>query len=305
MKNYKIFIPIIYLLICLFWGSSWLVIKLSLEYLNPLFNLGLRFLIAAFSILLVIKWTNTKLDFSKESIKIYFLMGIFSYSLPFYLVYWAEQTIPSSLASVLFGMYPFFIAILSSIFIKEESLTINRILGIFLSFFGIVLIFSDGLKFDIRSYSYGQLAVIASALMQAGIAITIKKKGGYLNPLSMNFLPLLIASFVLFIFSFQTEDISKNKLTIEPILMILYLAIFVTVFNFTAYYWLMKKINIVLLSLTSFITPVIAVALGILIGKEHLTRNILAGTIMVLLGIIIVNLNGIKKFYHQRRFSSL
>lgn len=305
MKNYRILIPIIYLLICLFWGSSWLVIKLSLEYLNPLFNLGLRFLIAAFAILFVIKWTNTKLDFSKQSIKIYFLMGIFSYSLPFYLVYWAEQTIPSSLASVLFGMYPFFVAVLSSIFIKEGSLTINRILGIFLSFFGIVLIFGDGLKFDIENYSSGQLAVIASALMQAGIAITIKKKGGYLNPLSMNFLPLLIASIVLFIFSFQTEDISKNKLTIEPILMILYLAIFVTVFNFTAYYWLMKKINIVILSLTSFITPVIAVALGILIGKEYLTRNILAGTVMVLLGIIIVNWNGIKKFYQQRRYSSL
>jgi drug/metabolite transporter (DMT)-like permease len=305
MRKKKYLIPLLYGLICLFWGSSWLVIKLSLDYVTPFLNLGLRFLFSALAIYLIMAYTKTKLELSKKSILIYLILGLFSYSIPFSLVYWAEQRIPSSLASILFGMHPFFVAILSSIFIKEEVFSFPKFLGIFLSFFGLVLIFKDGLKIELGDYFSGMIAVITSALMQASVAVTIKIKGKKLNSLSMNFIPALIAGVLLISISISTEDLSSNKFSYEPILMILYLAVFVTVFNFTAYYWLMKKISIVILSLTSFITPVIAVLFGVLVGGEKLTENILGGASFVLLGIIIVNWEGIKKIYHKRKVKSL
>lgn len=305
MKNKNFLVPILYILICLFWGSSWLVIKISLNYVTPFINLGLRFLVSALSIFLVMVYTNTQLDLSKKSVSIYILLGLFSYSIPFSLVYWAERTIPSSLASILFGMYPFFVAILSSIFCKDETLTLNRVIGILLSFFGLILIFKDGLRIEVTKYFLGMIAVVISALMQASIAVTIKKKGGHLNPLSMNFIPTLIAGIILVLLGLLTEDLSFNDFNLKSILMILYLAIFVTVFNFTAYYWLLKKMSVVILSLTSFITPVIAVLVGVLIGGEKLSKNIASGALFVLLGIIVVNWEGIKKFYHQKKVKSL
>lgn len=303
--KYKFIVPILYVLICIFWGSSWLVIKLSLEYISPFTNLGLRFLISAFTIFLVMIWTNTKLDLSRKSMFIYLILGIFSYTIPFNLVYWAEQTIPSSLASILFGMYPFFVAILSTIFIKEDTMSISRFVGILMSFTGLLFIFVDGLKIELSTYYLGMIAVVSSALMQASVAIFIKKNGGHLNPLSMNFIPTLIAGSVLIVMGLLTEDMSKNKFSIVVFLMIIYLAVIVTVFNFTAYYWLLKRISIVLLSLTSFITPIIAVFLGVVVHGEKLSSKILSGSAFVLLGIIIVNWDGIKKVYHQKRFSSL
>lgn len=259
-------------MICFFWGSSWLVIKLSLNYVPPFLNLGTRFLISAIAIYFVMLYTKTKLDLSKNSIIIYIFLGLFSYGIPFSLVYWAEQTIPSSLASILFGMYPLFVAALSSFVIKEESLSLNRIIGILTSFIGLVFIFKNGLKIELDRHFFGMIAVITSALMQASIAVLIKKKGGHLNPLSMNFIPTLIASVILIFIGLIKEGLSSFQFSIEPILMILYLAIFVTVFNFTAYYWLLKKISVVILSLTSFITPVIAVFIGVLIGGEKLSK---------------------------------
>jgi drug/metabolite transporter (DMT)-like permease len=305
MANKKFFIPLMYFLICFFWGSSWYIIKVSLQYVTPFINLGSRFLISAFSIYLVMRYTNTRLDLSPTSVKLYLILGFFSYSIPFSLVYWAERTIPSSLASILFVMNPFFVAILSSIFIKEEFLSVPRIIGIILSFAGIISIFKDGLKIELSHYLPGMIAVILSALMQASIAVTIKKKGGHLSPLSMNFIPTLIAGIFLVTIGLFTENLSSNKFTIEAILMIIYLAVFVTVFNFTAYYSLLKKMSVVILSLTSFITPLIATFIGVVVGGEKFSKNISAGTFFVLTGILIANWEGLKKFYHQKKVNSL
>jgi drug/metabolite transporter (DMT)-like permease len=305
MANKKFFIPLMYFLICFFWGSSWYIIKVSLQYVTPFINLGSRFLISAFSIYLVMRYTNTRLDLSPTSVKLYLILGFFSYSIPFSLVYWAERTIPSSLASILFVMNPFFVAILSSIFIKEEFLSVPRIIGIILSFAGIIFIFKDGLKIELSHYLPGMIAVILSALMQASIAVTIKKKGGHLSPLSMNFIPTLIAGIFLVTIGLFTENLSSNKFTIEAILMIIYLAVFVTVFNFTAYYSLLKKMSVVILSLTSFITPLIATFIGVVVGGEKFSKNISAGAFFVLTGILIANWEGLKKFYHQKKVNSL
>lgn len=305
MANRKFFIPLMYFLICFFWGSSWYIIKVSLQYVTPFINLGSRFLISAFAIYLVMRYTNTRLDLSPTSVKLYLILGFFSYSIPFSLVYWAERTIPSSLASILFAMNPFFVAILSSIFIKEEFLSVPRIIGIILSFAGIIFIFKDGLRIELSHYLPGMIAVILSALMQASIAVTIKKKGGHLSPLSMNFIPTLIAGIFLVTIGLFTENLSSNKFTIEAILMIIYLAVFVTVFNFTAYYSLLKKMSVVILSLTSFITPLIATFIGVVVGGENLSKNISAGAFFVLTGILIANWEGFKKFYHQKKVNSL
>ncbi len=141
--------------------------------------------------------------------------------------------------------------------------------------------------------------------MQASIAVTIKKKGGHLNPLSMNFIPTLLAGLILILLGLLKEDLSYNNFNLQSISMILYLAIFVTVFNFTSYYWLLKRMSVVILSLTSFITPVIAVLVGVLVGGEKLSKNIASGAMLVLSGIVVVNWEGIKKFYHQKKVRSL
>lgn len=305
MKNSGLILAIVYILICLFWGSSWFVIKLTLEFVTPFINLGFRFLISALAIYLVMLFTKTRLDLSKESLQLYFLLGIVSYTVPFYFVYWAQKTIPSSLASILFAMHPLFVAILSAIFIKEETLSFPRLIGILLSFSGIVFIFNDGLKIELSHYLPGMMAVVTSALLQASVAVTIKKKGGYLNPLSMNFIPTLFAGLILTLLGLFTEELKTNRFNLISISLIAYLAVFVTVFNFTSYYWLLKKMSVVILSLTSFITPLIAVFIGVIIGGERLSKNISLGAFFILTGILLSNWEGIKKFYHQRKVNSL
>jgi drug/metabolite transporter (DMT)-like permease len=258
-----------------------------------MYSAGVRFLLASFFILILMKIRGVSLQLDKISIRLYLVMGFLSFVIPFGLVYWAEQYVPSGMASVLFAVFPFFVAIFSFLFIARDSLDIFKIFAIVIGFTGIVIIFSDSFGGDITDYLIGMFAIVISATMQAGIVTTIKKYGHHLNPLSMNFVPMLIAGISMLVIGLVFEDTSKNSFGLNAVLSILYLAFFGSVITFTSYYWLLKKINIVILSLIAFITPIVALILGFLIYDEQLSTNDFIGSAFVLFGVFGANMGNL------------
>lgn len=291
MKASPIKIILGYVLICLIWGSTWLAIRASLESLTPFISGGSRFLLASVFILILMKVRGVSLQKDKESIRLYILMGFMSFVIPFGLVYWAEQFVPSGLASVLFGVYPFFVAIFSYFRMPDEIIGKLKIIGMSLGFFGIVLIFSDSFTTDLTNLFLGMVAVALSGIMQAWIAVTLKKSGKHLNPLSMNFIPMLIAGVTGLAIGMLTEDLYCININQTAVISVLYLAFFGSLITFTVFYWLMKKINVIMLSFTAFITPIIALILGWIFYNETLTTQHLLGSILVLVGLLTANLD--------------
>ena len=291
MKASPIKIILGYVLICLIWGSTWLAIRASLESLTPFISGGSRFLLASVFILILMKVRGVSLQKDKESIRLYILMGFMSFVIPFGLVYWAEQFVPSGLASVLFGVYPFFVAIFSYFRMPDEIIGKLKIIGMSFGFFGIVVIFSDSFTTDLTNLFLGMVAVALSGIMQAWIAVTLKKSGKHLNPLSMNFIPMLIAGVTGLAIGMLTEDLSYININQTAVISVLYLAFFGSLITFTVFYWLMKKINVIMLSFTAFITPIIALILGWIFYNETLTTQHLLGSILVLVGLLTANLD--------------
>jgi drug/metabolite transporter (DMT)-like permease len=300
MKQDNTKIVLGYILICLIWGSTWMVIRVGLDSLTPVFSAGLRFIMAGVVLFLFIKLKGLKLQVDKVSVFLYIILGIFSFGTSYGLVYWGEKYIPSSLSSILFATYPLFTAIFANFLIKDEKLSTDKILGIIIGFIGIVVIFSNELDFSLSYNLLGMLAVIISAITQGLITVTMKKYGHHLNPLTMNLIPMLIAGIMMTAYGIATEDISSNVFDWKAILSVSYLAVFGSIITFTTYYWLLQRINAVLLSLNSFITPIIAIILGYLFLGEVLSINHLTGTILVLMGILFANFKGLKKFYLVR-----
>jgi drug/metabolite transporter (DMT)-like permease len=281
----------LYALICLIWGSTWLVIRYGLESLTPFYSAGFRFILASGFILLLMKFRNVSLQKDKKSLKLYVSLTLFSYAIPFALVYWGEQYVPSGLAAVLFAVHPFFVALFSFFYIPDEEIGVIKLLGMLFGFGGIVIIFSDQFGGDFSSYSIGMLAVVLSGIIQAGVAVQIKKHGHYLNPLSMNVVPMFFSGILLLLTALVTEDFSSLKFDSNAFLSVTYLAFFGSVVTFTSYYWLLKHLNVVLLSLIAFITPVIALLLGWIFYSEVLLFHHIAGSALVLVGLLIANLS--------------
>lgn len=297
MNQERIKIILIFSLICLAWGSTWGVIKLGLESLTPFMSVGFRFVIASLLILVIMKINGVGIQKDQISVRLYFIMGFGSFVIPFALVYWAEQFVPSGLASVLFAVYPFFVLLFSYLAIPTETISIFRIVGIVFAFSGIVTIFYDGLNINLSSYIWGMWAIIISAMMQAAIAVTLKKYGHHLHPLSMNFIPMVLAGFSLILIGLFTEDTSKLVFDSKAIFSVLYLAAFGTVLTFTSYYWLLKRVSVVLLSLIAFITPIVALIIGWVFFAEKLSNRVLLGSILVLAGLLFANISNLRKIY--------
>jgi drug/metabolite transporter (DMT)-like permease len=305
MNNGTIKVTAVFVMICLLWGSTWLAIRVGLESLTPMISAGIRFLIASLLILLIMKFRNIKPQSDKTAYRLYFVMGIFSFVIPFGLVYWAEQFVPSGLASVLFAVYPFFVAIFSFFVFKNDKIGLNKMIGIVAGFTGIVIIFSESFDWNFSDYFLGMLAIVLSGTMQAAIAVSIKKFGGHLHPLSMNFVPMLLAAILMLLIGVLIEDKSRLVFDFNAAASVLYLGVFGSVFTFTGYYWLLKRINIIVLSLVAFITPIIALLLGWIFYNEQLTFRHLVGSMLVLFGLLSANIGGreqIKKLLNFRNY---
>jgi len=293
--NFKIILG--YILICILWGSTWVAIRIGLDTVTPLLSAGIRFLIASVLFYGLIKIRGLKIQTDRVAIKIYIILGLFSFVIPFGLVYWAEQYIESALASLLFGVFPFATILFSRIMMRNYQIGPYKAAAVIIGFGGVFLIFSENLSFNFSNDFLGSAAVFISAIMQGWIAVTMKKEGKHLNPVSLNLVPLLIAGVIMTLGGLIFEDMSKVYFSVSSTGAIVYLALFGTVFTFSIYYWLMKQIDVVLLSLSTFITPIVSVVLGFLILGERLSTRALIGGGLVLSGILISNLKGLKKIY--------
>ena len=296
MQKDTIKIILVYALACLIWGSTWMAIRLGLDSLTPFVSVGLRFSFAALFILIFMKIKGMKIQMDKLSIKLYMQMAFFSFVIPYGLVYWGEQYIPSGLASVLFAINPFFVTIFSFYMLSQEKITPYKIIGMIVGFIGIVAIFSEDLTNTTGFFVWGMVAVVLSALIQGWIQVLVKKYGQHLHSFTMNFYPMLIAGITMLFIGLFTENLDYIKLDSKAIFSVLYLASFGSMIVFTCWYWLLKRVSVIVLSLITFITPVIALILGILLLKEVFTVTDIFGSFMVLAGLMIATLGNAKSF---------
>ncbi|QOJ28736.1 MAG: EamA family transporter [Ignavibacteriales bacterium] len=281
---------LLYILLCLIWGTTWLAIRLGLEDFAPFFSAGLRFVVAAVVLGAIIYLKKIPLPFDKKSMLIYIMLGMFSFFVPFGMVYWGEQHVSSGLAAVLFAVYPFGVTVFSHFILRNEEITPRKVAGMVLSFAGVYTIFHNSIGGGSDLYVIGMFMILISAVMQAYILVLFKKHGSYLNALSVNFIPVLIAGVSFFISSAIIEPEPVKQITAAGISTTLYLGIFGTVITFTTYYYLLKRIPLLLLSFIAFITPVIAVIAGWIFAAEKLSEKDLIGSALVVAGLGIANL---------------
>ncbi len=281
-----------YILICVIWGTTWLAIKISIFTLPPFFSAGIRFTIASLLILLILKLRRYRFNVGSKQAVFLLLIGLGSFSIPYGLVYWAEGRITSGLTAVTFAVMPFFAAILSKIYLKTDDLSFWKVSGIALGFLGLIFIFWGDLRFGSIGSAEGILAVVLSAFLNAAVAVSVKKFGGHIDPLFINLIPMALGAVTLLLTSVFLEDWSKLELNLSTILAILYLVVFGSIVAFTIYFYILKHISVVLLSMTSFITPVLALAAGGFFLGESFPSGTLLGAALILSGILVMSVLG-------------
>jgi len=128
-------------LLCLIWGSTWIVIKGGLRDLPPFTSAGLRFIIAALVMVGVAAVLGRKEGGAAPPTWLWIVQGTASFAISYGLVYHAETVLPSGLVSLLWGVYPMLQALSGHYFLEGERLRPGQWLGFGVALTGLVLLF--------------------------------------------------------------------------------------------------------------------------------------------------------------------
>lgn len=279
---------LVYMLLCLIWGSTWIAIKLGLADTPPLFSAAARFMIATLVLFSIVKIRREKLPSSVQEFLRLGYPGLYMFGLSYALIYFSELYISSALTAVLFASFPLFVGLMSHWMFPKERLDLLAWGGLMLGLAGITVISYDSLQTSAHLFMGTLLALGGS--FAAAYGVLLHKKNSIDRPIFVaTMVQMTVGGIPLLITALIFEDLTGLTYSSSMIGSILYLAVFGTVVAFILYFWLLRKISAVKAALMAFITPLVAIFIGVLFFDESLTTLIVVGTVMILSGILLTN----------------
>ncbi len=280
---------IIWLILCLIWGTTWFFIKIGLRDLPPISFAAARFLLAIFIVAFVIHFQKIPLPGTKRDWKLLALTGILQFSVNYSLVFWSEQYISSGLAAVLQAMITVFGLVLAWIHLPDERITWLKVFAVLLGMTGVATIFIEQLQINSLMAFAGCVAIVIGAYAAAQASILIKARGGNLHPAAMLFGQMTFGIIPVIIYALVKEGNPLDfNWTWQAIFSVFYLTIFGTIIAFWLYYWLLSKIESTRAMMISLVTPLVAVLIGAAFLGESLPPQTVFGGLLILGGIGLI-----------------
>ena len=279
-----------FLSIYLIWGSTYLAIRYAVETIPPLYTAGIRHFTAGTILLL---WCLARrLRPTWAQIRASIVIGTFFFLIGHGTLHWAEQKVPSGLASLLVASEPLWVFLLSAIAARQWRLNGPLLAGIVLGFGGVGLLMGRSALASGPGIFLGSLAVLLGAFSWAVGVIYSRRSHLSGHPLLLSALSLLAGSLQLLLVGTLTREyhgFSLASVSLRSWLVLGYLIVFGSVVTFTAYNWLLEHYSPTLVATHTYINPIVAVLLGWLVAGEAVTLNVLLSTALVIGAVMLVD----------------
>ncbi|MCB4236083.1 DMT family transporter [Kaistella anthropi] len=274
-------------LLSLIWGSSFILIKKSLDHFNPYEVGALRVLIAGL-VLLPVAIKNIR-KFPKKNLKWLILAAISGNFIPMFLFPIAETEVSSSIAGIINSMMPIFVIIVGALLWKFET-TKRQIIGVLISFSGAcILAFSGGEGGEFKLIPI--LLLLLATLLYAISTTTVKSK---LSDIPAKILSAFIFSLVLIfpslialVFAGFFNELKMDNNLLVGLGFVSLLSVFGTGLAMMLNYRLLSVSTPLFASTVTLLMPIVAIIWGILDG-EKLTSMQVFGAVIILAGLIFL-----------------
>jgi drug/metabolite transporter (DMT)-like permease len=300
MQKLTLRVILAFLAVYLFWGGTYVAIKLGLESFPPMLLAGTRHFTAGLFMLSVALFRKDAFPKAKEMM-FSALIGLMMLLIGNGLVTLTEQTVPSSIVSLLIGAVPLWIIVLNWSFGDKKRPTIYHLLGVTLGLIGIAFLVFQSQQDGITHFDpLGIFLILVAAISWAAGSLVSRyapiPKSPYMN-LSFQ---MLSGGFALFIASFIRQEwvgFDVMKVTTNAWISLGYLIFFGSILGYSAYIWLLRNVNPTWVSTYAFVNPVVAVFLGWLLAKESLSINALIAAAIIIISIVFMTFPFKKKAY--------
>ncbi len=279
-----------FLAIYLIWGSTYLGIRYAVETIPPLYTAGFRHLTAG--VILFLWCLAKRLRPSWAQVRASIIIGAFFFLGGHGTLHWAEQKVPSGLASLLVASEPIWVFILSAAAARQWRLNGTLLAGIFLGFGGVGLLMGRSALTSGPGVFVGSLVVLLGAFSW-GVGVVYSRRSHLSgHPLLLSALSLLAGSLQLLLAGTVAREyrgFSIASVSSRSWLALAYLIVFGSIVAFTAYNWLMEHYSPTFVATHTYINPVVAVLLGWLLAGEAVTLNVLVSAAMVIGAVMLVD----------------
>lgn len=281
------------LVLCVLWGLQQVAVKLAAPSMGPVLQIGLRSLAAAVLVFGVIVWRGERLSLHDR----FFVPGIGAgvlFALEFLCVAVGLQLTTASHMSVFLYTAPIFTVLGLHRFIPGERLGTLQWAGALAAFAGIAVAFSNGFSQSGRDWTSmlagDALGVLGGAFWAATTLLIRRSALSEAPPAITLFYQLASCGVILVAIGLMVGQGVSVEMTGTVWSSLFFQAVIVAFFSYLVWFWMLRKYLASRLSVFSFLTPMFGVGFGVLLLDDPLDPRFIAGALLVMLGVVMVNI---------------
>ena len=283
------------IILSMIWGASFFFVEIAVEKMTPLTIVLCRVSFAAFLLIGFVRLTGRKMPKNPGIWGAFLALGALNNVIPFSLITWGQNHIDSSLAAILNATAPVFSVILAHFLTKDEPLTRNRLVGVLFGWGGVALLIGIDALNGVGMKIAGQVAVLGAALLYAFAAI-FGRRFKDIDPVVVAAGMLTGSTIIMIPLAFIIEQ----PFTLDPA-PVTWAALFglsaiSTSLAYIIYFYVLSKAGATNILLVTFLIPVSAIFLGMMVLGETPGWNAFAGMGLIFIGLVFIDGRLIKRF---------
>jgi drug/metabolite transporter (DMT)-like permease len=280
---------IVFFVLCIVWGTTYLGIKIGVQYFPPFFFSSFRHLIAGAIFTIPLLLRGHQLPSKRDLLRIT-VVGICMITGGNALLSWAEKTISSGLAGIISALTPLFITLLSFVFFKGFKITWLIFVGLMLCIGGILFLTKPDAATMSEGFEEGLILALFANVFWALGSIFMKKYPVDTNIYLRSGLQMLIAGAINMVISLIFEPtVDFATVPSEAWWAIAYLIFVGSLIGYSSFVYCLDYMAPARLSVHVYINTIVAVVVGWLFGSEPLNFQMFVTMAIILVGVLIVN----------------
>ena len=273
------------------WGGSFLFNAILVAELPVITIVAIRVTVAALALWGFVRVTGRKIPTSPQVWGALLILGVLNNAIPFSLIVQGQTQITSGLASILNATTPLFTILVAGFFLTDERFSVLRVLGVVVGFSGVILMVGPEALSGLGDDFWAQLCALVAALSY-GFASVFGRRFRELrvDPVMVATGQVTMSSLVLWPIALWIDGPQDIMgLSFNAAASMFGLAVLCTSFAYILYFRILERAGATNISLVTFLVPISAIILGVLVLGERIFIKEIMGMTLIGMGLAIID----------------
>jgi len=276
------------LILSLVWGSSFILIEISLRGAGPFTIVFIRIFIAALLLHLYCGFQKCSIRPNRTQLAAFVIMGIIASVIPFLLIAYGQIGTDSGLAAILIAPTPLFTVTIAYLWGRSETITPAKIAGVMAGILGVAVLMGPDALAGLQGGQLGKYAILLAAFFYAFSAVYGRRFREF-PPAAVAAWMLTMATIAMAPLAMIFEQPLSQAIPPGPLAAMIAVATFSTAFAYILYFTILANAGATNAMLVTFVQPPLAIMLGIVFLGESLEWHQLGGLAIILTGLAFVD----------------